>query len=661
MSLRGIIAVVLIVLLALCMTVFSIQFLTKKKKLSEHEQFAKYTRRYHFYYDFSLTRKMFRKIYTQVNNLAVYNFMEARVQSVKFFERSLFMSVAVFVISLIGFGDLVTGILLLVFCVIYINNSVSKKIDDVNYQCFRAISYWVGSLSDNFTRLRNVPDAINQSNKPKILERMIDKIYLITTANDGRQRLDDFFVENQNRQLRTISVTCYLRNDIGEDPSKGSPFKSALRLIKDEVDAEVRRQLNMRLMFKTLEYLPFIPLFCYPIIKWILQKIVPATAGAYSSTLGYACKIVLVLIAVICYYILSTINNASVARTDDRLDAITELLYHQKVREFAKTLLPKDWRKRHKTQKIIDGCLSSKNLEYVALEKFIFGIVGVIMTFVLSIAVIIGARSTLYDSLTDSSMTATLTYTAAQEAAVLEYQHSILDGDIDPTLAEMQQFFSSIYPKITELELRSHTDRLTTVISQYRATRFRWFYCFLYILGWFAGHFLSDFLLMLRSKLVESEAEVDVLQLQTIIAILMDTPLDTLSVIYWLAKSSDIHKDVLTFCYHEYTRDSYYAIDHLRRKSAIPEFSAICDKLKTTIEQVTLGEAFEDLILDRANTMAIRETVQMSSLRRKRTLASPIAKAPMIVWMVVGFILPVIIVAMQTATSTMSNISSLGG
>lgn len=658
---KVIIAIVLICVLAVCMTTFSVQFLTKQKKLSEHEKFVKYNKHFHFFYDFVLTRKMFRKVYAQVNALAVYNFMEARVQAVKFYERSLLMSATVFVIALIGFGDIVTGILLLVFCSIYINNSVSKKIDDVNYQCYRAISYWCGSLSDNFTRLRNVPDAINQSSYPKILEKMVNKIYLITTANDGRQRLDDFFAENQNRQLRTIAVTCYLRNDIGEDPTKGSPFKSALRLIKDEVDAEVRRQLNMRLMFKSLEYLPFIPLFCYPVIKWILQKIVPATAGTFASTIGYAAKIIMLLVAVICYYILSTINNASVARTDDRLDFITKLLYRTKVREFARTLIPKSFKKRNKTQKTIDGCLSSKTLEYIALEKFVFGCVGIVAAIILSIAIIIGARSGIYNSLTSSSMTSTLTYTAEQEAAVLEYQHAIMDGDINPSMDEIEKFYISIYPKITEIELKAHTDRLTSVISQYRSTHFRWLYCIIYIGAWFAGHFLSDFLLMLRAKLVESEAEVDVLQLQTIIAILMDTPLDTLSVIYWLAKSSDIHKDVLTYCYHEYTRDAYYALDHLKRKSAIPEFSAICDKLKTTIEQVTLGEAFEDLILDRANTMAIRETVQMSSLKHKRAMASPIAIAPMVVWMIVGFILPVVIVALNTATTTLSSINNLGG
>lgn len=661
---RSIIIIITMVTVAVVATfmIYSAQsFLTKRKKISESEQFVRYNKRCSFYYDFWLTRKLFRKIFAQVNNLAVYNFMEARIQSVRFFERSLAGAVVIFVVSFIGFGDIVTGFLLFMVAVILINSSVSKRIDSVNYECLKAISNLCGTMSDNYTRLRNIPDSINQSNPPKILERVVDKLYLIVTANDGRERLDTFFVENQNRQLRTIAVTCFLRSDSGDDYEQNSPFQSALRLIKDEVDAESVRQLNMRLMFNKLEYLPFCALFLYPVLKAVMQYIVPATTSVYESTSGYAGKIILVLTVVGCYYVLSTINNASVARTDDRLDFISRLLNYDRVRRFATTLIPKSFRKRRKIQDMIDGCLSSKDMTYVAFEKFVFGIIGMVAAFVLSIAIIIGARRNTYNSLTDSSMTTSLTYTAAQEAAVLEYQHNLMDNDITPRKSEVEDFYRSIYPKITALDLESHVERLMTVVNRYEKTRFRWYYAFIYIAAWFMGHMLSSGMLLLRSKLVESEAELDVLQLQTVIAILMDTPLDTLSVIYWLAKSSDIHKDILSYCYHEYTRDPETALDMLKKKSSLPQFMAICDKLKTTIEQVTLAEAFKDLILDRANIMEVRKTVQMNALRRKRTYASPIATAPIIVWMLIVFMYPIVVVALQTAASTLSNINSIGG
>lgn len=636
-------------------------YLTKRKKVTQHEMFVKYNRRYNFYYDFALTRKLFRKVYAQVTNLAVYNFMEARVQTVRFFERSLAIAGGVFVITLVAYQDIIAGLLIFLFAVVLLNSTISKRIDDVNYQGYVAISKLCSSLMEAYTRVRNVPDAINQCNPPKILEIMVEKIYLICTAKDGEERLTQFFQENQNRELRTIAVTCYLRNDIGEDPSKGSPFKQALRLIKDEVDAEVLRQLNMRIMFRSLEYLPFIALVCYPIIKFILTRIIPATSSTFVSPLGYALQLILILVVLVCYYILSTMNNASVARVDDRFDFITQLLYHDNVRKFARSLMPKDFKKRDKLQDKINGCLSSKNLQYIALEQFVLSCVFTVVTVLLTIVVLISSRRIAYNSLMDTSMTTTLTYTAQQQQAVLEYQHAWMKYEISPADSDVIEFLQSTFPKITTMETDSHLKRLHSAVDTYHSITFKWYFAFLFMAAWFIGRYTSIFLLNLRAKLVQSEAELDVLQLQTIIAILMDTPLDTLGVIYWLSESSDIHKDILTYCYHEYTRDPELALSRLKDQSAIAEFSDMCDKLKTTIAQVTLSEAFEDLVVDRANTMAIRNTVQMDSLRKKRSTASPIAKAPMMVWLVTCFILPIVMVALQTATSTLGNLGQLGG
>ena len=110
------------------------------------------------------------------------------------------------------------------------------------------------------------------------------------------------------------------------------------------------------------------------------------------------------------------------------------------------------------------------------------------------------------------------------------------------------------------------------------------------------------------------------------------------------------------FCYHEYVRDPEYALNHLKSKSASAEFSAMCDKLLTTVYQVTLAEAFEDLIGERENTMKIREAVQLQALKSKRNIAGPIATFPMIVWMVAVFILPVGIVAVKSAISMVSQL-----
>lgn len=658
MSTIVIIGVALALLIFTTVIVYSaMTFLTKKKNMSKTQDLQSKNKRFRFYYDFVLTRKTFRKIYQQIASLSVYNFIEARVMTVKFFERSLISSLLLFAVGFIGLGDVISGFVLMLFASVMLNTTVSKRIDNVNFQTLKATSTLILSIRECYTRLRNVPDALNEAQCPPLLQKHLDNIYLICTANDAKDRLNRFYQECPNRIIRTLATTCYIRADAGEEDTTKSPFKQGLGLIKDEVDMEVRRQINQNIMFSTLDKLPFIPLFLYPLIVIFYTKMISATAAVFESGTGYIIKLVVILSSFVCYYVLSTINNASVARTDDRLLSIAELMYIPKVQKFAKTLLPKNFKKRYETSKKLTGCLSSKTLEYLYLEKYIFAVVICICTVIFSIIITISARHSVYNSLSASTMSVTLTYTNEQKQRVLEYDHAVLAMDELPTEEEMTEVFEDIFMKATSVEITTHVERLTAKYKSYHNISFKWWYAFIYIACSLAGFRIPDLLLNLRAKLVKSEAEEDILQLQTVIAILMDTNLDTLSVIYWLAKSSDIHKDILTYCYHEYVRNPEYALRHLKSKSAIPEFSAMCDKLITTISQVTLAEAFEDLIAERDNTMKVREVVQLEALKSKRNLAGPIATAPMMVWMVAVFILPIGIVAVRSAISMLGNLN----
>ncbi len=654
-----IIGTVIVMILVSVFLISAMSTMSKKKKISENQKMQGYNKRFRFYYDFVLTRNTFRKIYEQVSSLSVYTMLEARMQTVKFFEKALLLAGVLFVVGFIGLGDLISGIVLMMFAYVLINTTVNKRIDDVNFHSLKDMSKLLLSINECYTRVRNVPDAINDATVPKLLQRQVTEIYLICTANDAKERLNEFYKECPNRIMRTLATTCYIRTDAGDDDNGKtySPFKQAIRLIKDEVDMEVRRQIQQRLMFNALSKLPFVPLFLYPPIKMFYTGIISATASVFDSGVGYVIKLVVVLSCFISYYILSTMNNASVARSDDRMLFLVKLMYRDNVVRFAKSLVTKVYKKRLKVTKQLEGCLSSKDIQYFYLEKLVYSVAFLFLSFLFTVSILISARSATYKSLSSSVMSASLTYTSEQEKETLAYDSEVLAMDELPAEEEMASRFKKIFPKGTSIENEAQVERLTQKYKTYHALKFRWWFAFIVIAATCVGWCVPNLLLKLRAKLVQSEAELDVLQLQTIIAILMDTPLDTLSVIYWLSKSSDIHKDILTYCYHEYVRDPEFALNHLKSKSAIAEFSSMCDKLLTTVYQVTLAEAFEDLIAERDNTMKIREVVQLDALKSKRNIAGPISTMPMGVWLVAVFIVPIAIVAVRSAVSMIEQLN----
>lgn len=662
MGQRQLIVIGILLVIALSFVAYAAQTMqNKRKNLSQKQKIAGIVKRFNFYYDFVPTRSIFRKMYMQIGNLAVYNFVESRIVSVQFFERSITMAVVVFVVGIFGFRDLVSATFALAFAIVILQNNIQSKIDEVNFRTYQAMSALLGSLRETYTRTHSVSDSLNECMCPEILQLQVEKIYKIVTGIDGNHLLSAFYEECPNRIMRTLATTCYIRSDTGEDKSVGSPFKDALGLIKDEVDMEMRRQYQQRLLFKSLDRLPFVPLFLYPAIVLAYGKILPATTAVFQSFWGYIIKLTIIIVCVVCFYILTTINNASVAAIDDRNDIIKSLIARPRIKKFARTLTPRAFKKRSQILEDMKGCLSSKDIEYFYLEKFLYMLMFMSIMVVISIFVIIASRSSVYNSTQAVTMTSTLTLTKAQHQQMLEYDSEVLKYPEVPNDddGQMSKRVKKIVPLATDLDVESQVTRIIDKYKTYHNLHFWWWFGILYVAAGIMGWCLPNLMLRLRVSMVKEEATLDVLQLQTVIAILMDTPMDTMTVIYWLMRSSDIHKYILADCYNMYPYDPEEAIQRLKEAVTIPEFVQICDKLKLTVFQISMLEAFEDLVKDRASVMKIREMTQEAELKSKRSKASPIAMAPMVTWIVLCFILPIIIITINSAVSLMSKLKGV--
>lgn len=634
-------------------------------RLKRAKQFAIMSARYHFYYNFIPTRSMFKRISERIAALSVYNYMEIRYQSVAFFETALKQATLVFLVVLFGFGDLLSAVLAGLYAIIVIQTSINKSLDRTNSRIIESLSITLGRIREAYIRTRSIPEALSSINVPAILESQINEIHSMLTTVDGKGQLSRFCEKTPNRIMRTLATTCYLRNDSGDDGINegGVTFTDALALIKDEVDAERIRLFNQRVMFQSLDKLPWIPLLAYPVIVWAYEHIIPATQGVFDGFWGYIIKIVVMLTSLICYYILSTINNSSAAAVDDRIHTYAELHARNGWRKFADTLVPHNYKKYRKLKDSLSHCLSSKTPSYFYLEKFLNMCIFTVASIIMSIFIVYMSKNAVYHSVQAASMMSTMEINEYQKEALFEYDKKILagppptDADTDRMTRELQQ----IMPNATDLDLESQVDRVKQKYTTYTNLHFWWWFALIYVGAGIAGWFSSNLLLKLRMSMVNDEAMRDVLQLQTVIAILMDTQLDTFDIVYWLMRSADIHRYALTECFNEYPSNPERAIKHMGFNASVPEFLSICDKLKETVYNITMFDAFSDLVKDRQSIMKMREIAQNEELKRKRMQASPIAKIPMFVWMMTCFILPIIIVTVNSATTLIAKLGDTLG
>ena len=129
--------------------------------------------------------------------------------------------------------------------------------------------------------------------------------------------------------------------------------------------------------------------------------------------------------------------------------------------------------------------------------------------------------------------------------------------------------------------------------------------------------------------MVKTEAEDDFLQLQTLVSILMNTDMDTMETLYQLMQNSRIHKDMLAYCYHSYPANPEMELTRLQSKTPIIEFKRFIGKLKLTIYDLDLREAFSDLLIEREHILRLREMSLEATINKKRGLCGPLSLTPM--------------------------------
>lgn len=631
----------------------------KKKKnpqLAEKKKRLQVEKRFKFLNDNFLTRNRFRRVVDQVAALSVYSIEEVHALSVKYFTAAIGLSVVLIAIGAIVFQDIIAVLLCILFAQVLFNVTIMKRIDATHFEVLKEFSSTLSSIRETYTIVGNIPDAIADCRTGKLLPKAMDRIYLILTATDAEDRLEEFYRTVPFPMLQTLAGVCYILNDAGDEQNeKGvSAFKNAITLLKNECDLEVRKLTKQKLMFSFLEYLPLIPLPFTGALKWFLTTYLPGTAVVMNGILGLAVQTILVITAIFSYYYITSVTSPNTVRHNDRSDIIDKIRYTKLFdKKILPDIVPRKARLKMKWERRLDGALSQKDLQYIYTSKVVAAVVAFVFTMVALTAFTYMAREYVYDNIQSASFLANNDMSVEEAERWHALDNEVMSWDYKPSTSNLiaNGFIASRIPDLSTMQLQEQATRIIDKWNQYQSLQFHWWYVLIAYaiaaIAWFAPAYMLD----LRKKMVLSEEEEDVLQLQTMLAILRYTQLDTMEALYWLSRQSQIHRTALVFAYHEYPSDPELAIERLRDKSNLPEFKQICERLLSTISAVTIKEAFSDLESERDHMLRIREMVQEQAIEKKRRQCSPISRAPLMVLVVGDFLMPIVVLAFNEIMS----------
>lgn len=593
------------------------------------------------------SRRRYLEMIEALSQLSLFSREEIRRRAQTAYMTSEGVCLVVYVAGLWVFRDFVCEVLIVALGTLIKTVYFTFNVKKLRRSVLEEFEIVLSSIGEKYAIVGTVPDALAECHKGKYLQQQIEEIYSICSSNDGRARLEAFQNKCQFRQLKTLAESCYVTHDMGDsfDSNNAPKFNQTLQLIKDEVELAIRGETLTQLQFKYLEILPIAPLFVWSAVANSTMGNVPATVVWYNGIPGYISKIVMILAGIYGFYYITHMTDVQYVASNDRLFFVDDLLRFRWFDRIVTNVEPKDLKTRMKVTDKIEHSLSSKDLHYIYAEKILFGTVTFLLAILFSVTIVLTSRQVVYRNVESLSIIGSGNeYSDNEKKQLFEYDKKILQRKSLESDEVMVSQLKSILTDAPEMSLYDEVTRVRKKYEAYHNTYYRWWYVLIcYAVGAF-GWSIPMRLIKFRTSIVKSAAEEDVLQMQTVIASLMDTSLDTLSILQWMEEDSVIHKDIIAYCVNEYTSDPEKAITRMQRNSVIPAFHRMCDKLLTTIYQISFAEAFLDLIAERSHIMKVREMVQEHTILKKRRRCSKYAMAPLYLLFILGLLLPLAVI-----------------
>ena len=597
---------------------------------------------YTFLSTFFLTSGKMGKVQEQLNALSIYNISEIQSLTVKYFLMSTGVSSAIIISGFILFKDTVSILVCVTFGIIINTIMVDKQVDKINFRVYVALKAAISSIRQEYLRLGSVPDAIGEADIPVLLQKPFSNIYSILTSADAEIQLLKFYESSPFRALQTLASICYNINNSGDerDAYGQSNFVQALTMLGSDVNTEIERLTMMKTRFGVIEYLAIVPIFCMNAIESFFKSSMPGSTLIYNGFIGYASRTITLILCAVCYKIITGINSPNSVKSDDRSPWSRKLLENWKIRQIVYNIEPKNAKKRRLERKL-KNALSKKGVEHVTIERMAFSVAGFIFAVVTMLSIVSMSRDFYMNSTDQLSLVADESMDAYSKEEILKLDYSYLNRDHEWSTEEMNTAIKGTMPSLSDLQIQDQVARLKNKESNLNTAFFHWYYMLICVLVSCLCWFLPDAQLMLRTMLVKTEAEDDFMQLQTLMAILMNMNLDTMDALWQMCQSSRIHKDMLLYCYHSFPSNPELELARAQAKTPMQEFKRFIGKLKLTIAELSLQDAYSDLKIERDHMLRMREMSMIATINRKRKICGPISMAPFIMCIIGEFVIPI--------------------
>lgn len=623
--------------------------------------------------------KTYIRIMTKkLSSMSVYSKNEVKVLISKYVTTTLICVTATTAIALLIFNDITSVILCAVLAYILLTTMLEKRMERINYIVYTQLKYAMESIRLEYMRCNDVVESLETATYGYRISKIMESIHGVLISARGELKLKEFFESTPFKPIQTLAYVCYSIHNTGDgyDKEGNSTFITTLLIMNKDINQELERQDYQFMKFGKLEYLTLIPIPCIPFIQWFLLTYMPGTSVIIEGIAGYIIRTVIIVACIFCYDYIAKANSMHVVKEDDRILFIHNLLKYKYLHRFIKNITPKNRKRRILKQKL-ENAFSKKTIEELYVEKLLYAVLIFGFCILLFISATITGKNYILHYTGSLSMISDdkdykdkngkpiytqeelysmdLTYIGLRNQGKFNFNR-LQGGAAVSEQEELTQLIRGTMPTINDLQVEDQKARLAKKYQWLQKIHFYWYYIDISFFIAVAAYFLPNVNLKKRNNYLKEEEEEEFLQLQTIMTILMSMNCDTMEALEHLNQISTIHKDMLTYCYQGYASNPMAELNTMIEKTPIPDFKRFIEKMKMTVDELSLEEAFIDLIQNREHICNVRDEVLKNNIDSRRNKCGQRAKLPFMMTLILLFVFPLMYMGY---TEMMSGINEL--
>lgn len=582
----------------------------------------------------------------RLEQMSVFRQEEIRVGAAKFTFKLFSYVVIAFVTGCIIFDDVISVALFVVAAYVIYQSQVEKSIQASVLRVYRELKNGISSVRLEYRKSRDVLVALENATYGNRVANIFSDIKGVVSSTKGQQALEDYYSKVPFKEVQTFAMVCYNINDTGDEfTDDTSTFDKALLVMNSDINQKIETYNYEAMKFGKIEWLAMAGIAMTIVLKYLISAMLPSAAILYNSIAGILIQNGVITYSIYAYWVVAHAHIRAFMDKDDRPDIVQWFMKKDIFYNFAKRTCP-EGKKRRILQAKLTKAFSKRTVLDFHAQKLVYGIIaGVTVGFVVLTAPLF-EKNYLWSYTKAFDLTGSISYEdddgneIISKKDVLRMDKAYIDtrragewenqNDDEEVTKEINAFILSYMPKSTTMELQDQRSRLETKYQKIQNSGFHWYYILLAYAAGIIGYMFPDRGLKKRIALAKEEEEEEFLQLQVIMMVLASMNFDTLETLGHLAQIADIHKPIFLQCYYGYAADPIAELDKMMRQTQSDNFKQFIAKLKETVEDLSIKEAFADLEADREHIMNERSDYIKENINRKRAKFGQTALRPMI-------------------------------